>query len=161
MAYHKVTSKAILAKVNEHFKMVEKAKRRADKWRKKYGGTSLLLGIAAHFDGQIYGIVADTCPGPEWCSAQTGQDRWWRPRRTKIGKAIHDEMRDHNMPCTSMLFPVLGYKPNFLEGIGYIHHKKGDWFVFQTLDRVEYDPPRGVRRITDILYQKLGKAKNK
>ena len=155
MPYFKVTSKKILEQVNQHFDAERKARKKANKWARQFGATSLLTGDIAMRSGDIGGIVAPECPGPAWCrySSRHHSD-YWRPRLShKEGKELKKQMDELTLPHLSDLFPILGYEPHFLEGIGYIHHPKGHWFVFETLERVKYDPPKGVRRISDITYE--------
>jgi len=157
MPFYKVTGGKYL-QIVEHFDIRKKVRRKALKWAKQYGGTDLLTSSIQDF--RYSGIIAEECPGLDWCHCVPKSNRrheptWWRPRRTKNGKLIIAEMHEFRIPSSSDLHKIIGFKPSFLERVGYTLLKKKQLFVFETPKKTPYKPTDYIERISDIEYEKL------
>lgn len=158
MPYYKVTGAKLALQIEQHQKDLAKVRRAAKKWAKSFGGIGILTGGLQSW--RVTGIVSDDCPGPEWChsdpkSSKHHNAKWWRPRRTKAGLTVGKAMGEFKIPCVQDLQKVVGYDPPFFCHMGCQWIKSKRLLIFQTHKGQKYEPPRGVKRITDVEYEKL------
>ena len=164
MPFFEVTSKKKLAEVEAYFKRHQRASRKLLKLvREKYGADDYLVGGFHHL---FACVVAEKCPGSAWCQARVADSpakmsQQWRPRATKAGREISAEIDACGLPELQELFAIISPDDVMFRASYKYRKAKGGRparFLFETRPTMfsgVYEPPRGIRRITDTKYEKV------
>lgn len=162
MPYYEITSKKLRQQTITILQGRESTLCRIERWAKrKFKATGIFTNTVLH-ENRVRGIVKDECPGPEWkrhSRRAEARPDFWVPKQTKAAQSIRDYLESNKVPCRRDVEQLVGLKMTWSR-IGYVHCKKTGRVAISvpdsTQEKIDWKPPRGVKRISDMVYEKLG-----